>query len=165
MSNFIVWMPTLSGGARSKLFLWTLLFNPYKRTVADQVLWEEVLRWGWAGRKLGTDTCGEARHKQVWTDGELGCSTVLQAWAALTRRSEAGRPFRVVLKYREGVGGLLHWPFIGRSLSPLQRMNDSLQLRAVFGKLSLWHDTLSRIHYTDWWYKCLAQCCQRVSTQ
>lgn len=104
MSNFIVWMPTLSGGARSKLFLWTLLFNPYKRTVADQVLWEEVLRWGWAGRKLGTDTCGEARHKQVWTDGELGCSTVLQAWAALTRRSEAGRPFRVVLKYREGVG-------------------------------------------------------------
>lgn len=79
--------------------LFHLILN--KRTAAGQVLWEEVLRWGWAGRKLGTDTWGEARKSRPGQRETLSCSTVLQA---LAECSEAGRPCRAALKFREGAG-------------------------------------------------------------
>lgn len=87
-----LWQSSLCG-------LFHLILN--QRTAAGQVLWEEVLRWGCAGRKLGTDTWGEVRKSRPGQMEKPGCSTVLQALAG---RSEAGRPCRAVLQYREWAG-------------------------------------------------------------
>lgn len=113
IGNFMVWMPTLCQGARSKLFLWTLPFNPYKRTLQvrffERRFWDEDAQAGRWGLTL-VEKRDSSRSGQT---EKLGCSTVLQAPAALAGCSEAGRPCRVVLKYREGAGVSCVDPLLG----------------------------------------------------
>ena len=67
--------------------LFHLILN--KRTAAGQVLWEEVLRWEWAGRKLGTDTWGEARKSRP---GQTESRAAVRSYRLLQDALKLGGP-------------------------------------------------------------------------
>lgn len=75
----------------------------------ERRFWDEDAQAG----NWGLTVVGKRDASRSGQTEKLGCRTVLQAPATLAGRSEAGRPCRVVLKYREGAGVSCVDPLLG----------------------------------------------------